>query len=117
MQNLTLTNNKNKKKYMKIVEFAINLKDNFSQTLKKAVEKSQAVEKEKKRKQIKFAKNIIIIFYMVTFCINLNSIFFSYTQDSKFFLIYNSVLLGINIAFFFLHLIKKKYLNLIFMKR
>ena len=117
MQNLTLTNNKNKKKYMKIVEFAINLKDNFSQTLKKAVEKSQAVEKEKKRKQIKFAKIIILIFLFLSICINLSSIFFSYRQDSNFFLILNSVILGINIAFFFLHLIKKKYLNLIFLKR
>ena len=89
------------------VEFAINLKDNFSQTLKKVDENFKNMEKEKKRKQIKFAKNIIIIFYMATFCINVNSIFFSHTQDSKFFLIYNSVSLGINIAFIFLNLFPK----------
>ncbi|CAB4152623.1 hypothetical protein UFOVP615_22 [uncultured Caudovirales phage] len=77
----------------------------------------QAVEKEKKRKQIKFGKYIIIIFCIFCFYINLNSIFFSYRQDSKNFLIYHSVSLGINITFFFLHLIKKKYLLFIFMKR
>ena len=77
----------------------------------------QAVEKEKKRKPSKFGKIIILIFLFFCFCINLNSIFYSYRQDSKFFLIYNSVNLGVNIAFFFLHLIKKIYLNFIFMKR
>ena len=77
----------------------------------------QGGEREKKQedrnRQNKFANYLIPILYMFSICLNLHFISYGYRQDLKedFFKIYlilNSVSLGFNIAFFFLHIIKKK---------